>query len=155
MRAKGVRVHAAPTRVRTSRSLVAWANAIEPVILVGETAAGPTQDGDTQFLQRREHIVTDAARIRDGRAFSDPDSFVNQTPKVFGKLSIDVAIDNRSRLVQTDGQGCLIGILCVGGRCDLRRHRPHQQCDQYQSKQSSMHSVHRSRRSCEGVSVLG
>src|ERR1041385_127423 len=43
VRAEGIGVHAAPARVGPSRTLVPWTNAVAPVVLVSETAAGPAQ----------------------------------------------------------------------------------------------------------------
>src|SRR6185503_1696340 len=90
VRAKRIRVHASPTVVWPSRAFVAWSNAVAPVILIGEAATGPAQDGDMKFLQRRHRIVTQPTRVRDRRILTDPKPLINQPPKMLGKLPIDV-----------------------------------------------------------------
>ncbi len=51
---------AAPVRVDHRRALLARPDAVLPVVLVGEAAAGPAQDGDVQRLERRDDVVPDA-----------------------------------------------------------------------------------------------
>ena len=66
MRAKVVVLrHTAPMGVDHSRPLVARADAILPMILVGKTAARPAQDGDFDPLQGLDDIVANAAGIGD------------------------------------------------------------------------------------------
>src|SRR5437868_1019325 len=102
MRAEGIGVYAAPTRVGPSRTLVARTDTVTPVILVGETATGPAQYGNIQFFQRSNNVVTQAARVRDRRVFAHPQAIVDQTAEVLGKLAVDVTVDGPSWLVQPD-----------------------------------------------------
>src|SRR5262249_50066970 len=62
VRAKRIRVDAAPTAVWPSRAFVAWSDAVAPVILVGEAATGPAQNRNVKFLQRHYCIGTQATR---------------------------------------------------------------------------------------------
>ena len=63
------------------------------MIFVGETAAGPADHGDVQFFQRRNDVVAEAVRIRNGRILPDPDSSVDTAPQVFGKLTVKIAAE--------------------------------------------------------------
>ena len=51
---------AAPVGVDHRRALLARADAVLPVVLVGEAAAGPAQHGDVELLQGGDHVVADA-----------------------------------------------------------------------------------------------
>src|ERR1035438_4001361 len=99
MRPKGVRLgHAAPVGIKRYGSLVERAEALAPVVLIGEAAAGPANVRHLESPQRDNNVIADAARIRDCGVLTDPDPLVNAVAKVLGELAKDVSVDLRSRL---------------------------------------------------------
>ena len=69
VRAEAVRLgHAAPVRVERDGSPSRRADALAPVVLVGETAARPADVWHLQRLQRGHDVVADAARVGDRRS---------------------------------------------------------------------------------------
>jgi hypothetical protein len=72
------------------------------VIFIREAAARPAYDGDVQLAQRGDDVIAQAAGIRDRRALSHPDPCFDAMPQVFRKLSVDVPVDQRARLVAMD-----------------------------------------------------
>ena len=66
-----------------------------PVVLVGEAAARPAEDGDVELLQRRDDVVADAARVGDRRVLADPDALVDAAAEVLGEVAVDVPVDDR------------------------------------------------------------
>src|ERR1051325_4197969 len=69
------------------------ADAFAPVIFVGEAAARPAHVRHLNRLQRGDHIVADAASIRNCGAWADPAAFINAVAEVLGELAEDVAVD--------------------------------------------------------------
>src|SRR5205085_12271947 len=122
VRAEGICINAAPARVGPPRSFVARADAVSPVILVGEAPAGPAQDGYTQLFQRRDDVVAQSARVRDWRVLAHPEAPVYQAPQVFGKLSVDITIDDPFGLIGMNYQRGFIrfGILSLFAMRDGR-----------------------------------
>src|SRR5438552_2403069 len=105
MRAEVVVLHrAAPMCVDHRRPLLARPDAVSPMILIGETAAWPAQHGNVELFQCCHDIVADAARIRDRGLFADPDSLVNAASEMFGKLSVNIAIDDAFRVIDLDDE---------------------------------------------------
>ncbi len=84
--------HATPMRIDQLGAIFTWANSVPPVILIGEAAAGPTKHGNLQLTKRRNHVVTNTACVGDRRVLTNPDAFVDTTPEVFGKVTVDIAI---------------------------------------------------------------
>jgi hypothetical protein len=82
--------HATPMSVDHAFALIARANAISPVIFIGKTAARPAQYWDTNFSQRIQHIVANAMRVGDGRILAHPESLVNASPQMLGKMTVYV-----------------------------------------------------------------
>src|SRR3546814_17646953 len=58
---------AAPGIVDPHRAFFARADAVAPVILVGEAAAGPADDGDVQLFERGHHVAAIAVGVGDFR----------------------------------------------------------------------------------------
>src|SRR4051812_22092137 len=97
MRAEGVGLDdPAPVGVERGRALVTRANAVAPVVFVGEASAGPADVRYLDRLQRLDDVVADAARVRNLRIRTDPDPFVDATPEVLGKLAENVPVDLRA-----------------------------------------------------------
>ena len=106
VRAERIRLDdAAPVRVERGRSRVQRADAVAPVVLVGEAAAGPAHVGHLEGLERRDDVIADAARVRDRRVGADPDAFVDALAEVLGELAEEVAVEHRTGLGRIDGDG--------------------------------------------------
>src|SRR5690606_41216692 len=71
-------LHATPVRVDLDPALVARADAVAPVVLVGETAAGPAHHRHVQLPQRGQHVVAVAAGVGDLRILAHPDAAVDE-----------------------------------------------------------------------------
>ena len=56
----------APGRIHGGRALVAGADSLAPVILVGKAAAGPADVGHLEFLEGGHYVVADSASVGDG-----------------------------------------------------------------------------------------
>ena len=84
---------ASPVGVDHGRALLAGADAVHPVVLVGEAAAGPAEDRNLDPLQRLHHVVADAARVGDRAVLAHPDAAVDAAAQVLGELAVDVAVD--------------------------------------------------------------
>ncbi len=85
--------HAAPMCVDHGRPLVARADAVHPMVLVGKTAARPAHDRHLDFAQGIDHIGADAAHVGNLGILADPVSFVDTAPQMFGKMAVDIAVD--------------------------------------------------------------
>ena len=124
--AEGIVVsHAAPMHIDPHRPLVARADAVAPVVKVGEAAAGPADHRHMDFLQRLHHIGAIATNIGDGAVLPNPDAAIDAGTQMFGELAIDMPVDHRPRLrrVDRDRNLCRTVILCDGRR---RRQRQYQ-----------------------------
>ena len=93
------------------------ADAVAPVVLVGEAAAGPAQHRDLQLLERREHVVAIAARVGNRRVFADPDAFVDIAAEVLHELAMQRRIDRGAGLVGADRQRGVRWRPLVGREC--------------------------------------
>src|SRR5690606_35285535 len=110
--------HAAPVGVDLDPALVARTDAVAPVVLVGETAAGPAHHRHLQLLQRRDHVVAVAAGVGDLRILAHPDAAVDAVAQVFGELAEEVAAHLGAGLVGTQrrgGGGLVLGAGDAGG----------------------------------------
>ena len=63
------------------------------MVFIGEASAGPAQKRNPGFLQGVDDIRTDSIDIGDGGIFSDKQTLIDATAKMFGKLAIDVLAD--------------------------------------------------------------
>ena len=69
------------------------ADAVHPVVLVGEAAAGPAQVGNPQRPQGLDHVVADAPGVGDRGVLPDPDAAVDAAAEVLGEVAVQVAAD--------------------------------------------------------------
>ena len=99
MRAERIRVHSAPTRIGPAWPFVTRTDTVAPLILIGKTSTRPAQHWNMQFFQRVDHVVAQAVRVWNGRVLSHPETVVNQASEVFGKLAVEVPVDDPARLV--------------------------------------------------------
>lgn len=103
----------APVDVDAARALGARADAVLPVVIIGEAAAGPADDGGFDAAQGFDDVAAEAAGIGDGRILADPDAVVDAAAEVLGKMPVDVGVDGGDgvRRVEGDaggGQGYLL-----------------------------------------------
>jgi len=104
VRADGIRLfHAAPVGVDLGRALVARADAILPVVFIGEAAARPAYEGHVQLFQRAQHVVAPALGVRNRRIRAHPHAFVDARAQVLGELAVHVLVDHGTGLGHVDG----------------------------------------------------
>src|SRR5690606_24465548 len=130
MRAERIRIDAAPARVDAPRALVARPDAVAPVVLIGEASAGPTQHGDFERLERFEDVVADSPSVRDRRILSDPDAVVDQSTEMLRKMTVDMRMNLRLRLIRSYEDVRRAGTLCrsSGGNKNQQRGTQPLQC---------------------------
>ncbi len=105
--------HPSPVGVEGRRPRCARADAITPMVLIGEATAGPAHQRHVQVAQSRDDVVAEAMRIGDGRVLANPDAFVDSPAQVFRELAVDVAVDLRAGLIRV--QDCSRGLLRMQG----------------------------------------
>src|ERR1035441_6169290 len=84
-------VHA-PVEVDVVGPLGGGADAVAPVIIVGEAAAGPAQHGD-ESLEIIHGLLPMAVDIGDFRILAYPEAAVNAASQVLGELSVEFGAD--------------------------------------------------------------
>ena len=103
MRAEAVvLVDTAPVGVDLDRTLRARADAVAPVIFVGETPARPADHWHADRLQRLQHVATIALVVRDGRFLADPDPAIDAVPEMLGELAEHLAVHPRAGFIRMD-----------------------------------------------------
>ena len=102
---------AAPMDIDARGAPGARADAVAPVVEIGETAARPAHHGNMDRLQRLHHVLAIAMDVGDRALFAHPDAAVNSGAQMLGELAIDMAVNLRP------GPGCIHRDL------DLRRLR--------------------------------
>ena len=115
--------HAAPVGVESYGSL--RADALAPVILIGEAATGPANVRHFDRFQSAHNIVANPARIRDLGIGPDPNTFVNAVSKMLCELPENVAVDLRAGFGRVDRQFHFLG--CHHRRSD--RHNDQREAD--------------------------
>src|SRR5579884_2557689 len=106
VRAEAVVFDGAPGHVQTFRTFVARADAIHPVVVRGEVAAGPAQNRDVQIADRLHHVFAIAVAVRQRRAFLE-DAALDAAAEVFGEVAVDLRIDGRDDAVGIDADARL------------------------------------------------
>src|SRR5581483_2161142 len=108
--------YAAPVGIEGRRPGCTWTDPIAPVILVRETTARPADVRNVKLTEGGDHIITKTMGIGDWRVLSDPDTLVDSMTQVLGKLTVNVAVNFRSRLIGVhDGGGATRGLGEGGG----------------------------------------
>src|SRR5690625_3842260 len=92
----------APVGVDHAGTVLAGADAVPPVVVVGEAASGPAQVGDAQGAQRLDHVVADAAGVGDLGVLAHVEAAVDAAPQVLGEVAVEVAADGGAGQVQVD-----------------------------------------------------
>ena len=80
----------APERVDHHRSISAWANAILPMVVIGETAARPAQVRNLNATQRRADVVAQMPLAAAGLA---PEAVIDAAAEMLREMTVDVAAD--------------------------------------------------------------
>ena len=99
-------------------TLVAGADAVAPVVGVGEAAAGPAEDGCVDGAHGVEEGGADAVLVGDGGAFADPDAVVDDSAEVLDEVGVDLGGDGGDGLSGEDldgGVGVRAGLGEEGG----------------------------------------
>ncbi len=95
IRAKGVGFVVSPGQFWTGRSLVAWSNAVEPMVSGAEVAAWVTDHGDVEWLESIKDVETPAMLVDEvlvGVRWI-VDAAINAAAHVFGEAGVDIAVD--------------------------------------------------------------
>src|SRR5690242_9048482 len=108
--------YAAPIGIECYGSL--RADAVAPVVFVGEAATRPTHVRHPQRFHCSDNIATDSAYVWNFGVRANPDAFVNTVAQVFGELPEEVAVNLRASLENVNGH---IDFLC----CRHRRSHSH------------------------------
>ena len=93
---------AAPVVVHHFRTVFFRADAVHPVVFVGEAAARPAEVGDFQFFQGIQHVVSIALCIGYFGFGADPKPAIDTGPEVFGELTVDMFADLLVSLLRID-----------------------------------------------------
>ena len=92
--AKGVVLyHAAPVGVHHALAALLGANAVLPVVLIGEAAAGPAEHRQLDVPQGFHHVGAHAVDVGDGGILSHIDAVVDAAAQVLGEVAVDVLVD--------------------------------------------------------------
>src|SRR5699024_5772454 len=106
VRAEVVVLHdVAPVRVDHAGTFRTGADAVAPVVLLGEATAGPAQVRDPQLSQCLHDVASDPTLVGDVGVLTDPEPSVDAPPQVFGEVAVQVAADGGSGQVEVDDGG--------------------------------------------------
>ena len=97
----GWRVTEGP-KVSPPRTLVYGADAIAPVIAVGETAARETHDRRFDLPHLVDQFLANAIHVRDFRVLAYPDSVINHSAQILGEMAVDIRGNGAERLIEKD-----------------------------------------------------
>src|SRR5438270_246047 len=87
MSSKSIRLdNAAPIWIQRYRPFVFWPNAITPVVFICKAAARPAHVRNFYGFKSSYNVVADAARIRDGRIWPNPNTLINAMAEMLGEL---------------------------------------------------------------------
>ncbi len=103
-------------------AVLARADAVAPVVAVGEAAAGPADDGDVNLLHAIDDLFADAVDVGDARTFADPDAVVDDAAEMLGELAVDLGGDGADALVEHESRRARLRLRSMRG--GHRRRRP-------------------------------
>ena len=92
VRAEAIAFDGAPRHFEARRPLVARADAVPPVVIGREIAAGPAQQRNIQLLGRVQDIPAKAVGVGEGR-FLLEDAAIDAAPQVLDEIAVDLRID--------------------------------------------------------------
>jgi hypothetical protein len=78
------------------------ANAVPPMVLIGEAAARPAKQGDFNRAQSLDDVIAHTACVGDIRILPDPDAAVDAAPQMLGKMPVYIAVDLSYLLLRID-----------------------------------------------------
>ena len=90
---------ATPVVVLHLGAVLLGADAIHPVILIGETSARPSQHGDLQLLECVEHVSAITLGVGNGGVLTHPKATIDAGTQVLGELSVNLLVDFLCALV--------------------------------------------------------
>ncbi|EGY02328.1 hypothetical protein AZA_63851 [Nitrospirillum viridazoti Y2] len=107
MGAEGVvLLHPAPVGVHDDGAAVLGADAVAPMVFIGEAAARPAHHRHMQVLQRLHHVLAIAADVGDGAVRTHPDAAIDLRAQMLRELAIDRRGDDRAGMVGLNGHRC-------------------------------------------------
>ena len=102
----------ASPEVGAAGALLGGADAIAPIVAVGETASGITDDRGFDLAHVVDEIFADTVDVGDFGIAADPDAVVDDATEVFGEVAVDFRGDHAEGLVEEDFDA---GVGRVGG----------------------------------------
>ena len=138
---------ASPVDVDPAASRLRGADAVLPVVLVGEAAARPAQVGDLDLAQRLDDVVSNAVSVGDRRCGPDPQPVVDAAAEMLGEVAVDVPADHRTRLPGADRQRGVPRLLREGDIRDGQQDQQPRQAGRFREDQS-LHRPDSLRRIC-------
>src|SRR5581483_5462529 len=85
--------------VSAARPLAPRTYAVAPVVAIGETAAGPANDGRFQTFQIIDQGFTNPAGVGDLRILSHPNAPINAAAEMLRKVPIDIRRDGSNGFI--------------------------------------------------------
>src|SRR5258708_9850 len=99
-------------KIRAARAFVARANAVAPIVAVGEAAAREANDRRLDLAHFLDQLFANAVYVGDFGVFADPDAVVNDAAEVFGEVPVNIGGNSAERLVEQNFDARIRG----GGR---------------------------------------
>src|SRR5665213_1359813 len=124
MRAEAVVLDvAAPVGVHALGALGGRTDAVAPVIIVGEAAAGPAEHGHAKFLEVIDRGAANAVDVGHRRVLADPDAAIDARAQMFGEVRMQFGPDDTDFLVSMDHGFAVAGALAEDGTREQRGER--------------------------------
>src|SRR5512146_2068349 len=89
----------APVDVHALRPALPRADAVTPVVVVGEAATGPAQHRDTQFLEVIERLLAVAVDVGNAGLRPDPQASVHARSQMLGEVAVELRLDRADLVV--------------------------------------------------------
>ena len=88
-----------PVRVYHIGAIFTRTYSITPVVFITKTTTRPAEVGNIYFFQRFYYIQADAVFLRYLQCITYPESVIDATTQVFGKMSINMTTDHGCRIL--------------------------------------------------------
>ena len=89
------------------------ADAVAPVIAIGEAASGPPEIGSAETLHVVDESSADSLDIRDLRIPPHPDAVIDHAAEMFNKVPVDMRTDCGSGFAERKF------VFCIGGEGEI------------------------------------
>ena len=99
------------------RTRTRFADAVAPVVSVGEAASGPAKVGCADALHVVDELFPDAIDVWDFGVAYDPHTVVDHAAEVFDEVSVDVRADDCAGFAESEFDFCIGGEGKIAG-CD-------------------------------------